>query len=292
VIAHHLELAGEDAAAADRYRAAGDRARDLYANSAALAHYRAAIALGSPDPASLHVACGDLETLAGDYGAAHASYETAAALCSPDLLPIVEHRLGLLHLRRGEWELADVELAAAARHSEPKDMPRLLADRSLAVHRMGRSDEALRLAEDAVGLALQTDDRHALAQAHNIVGILATSRGDTAEAISHLEQSLALATNADDQEAVISALNNLALAVAATGNGDRALELARSALERCVMLGDRHREAALRNTMADLLHRTGREDEAMEELKRAVAIFAEVGERGQLEPEIWKLSAW
>jgi hypothetical protein len=30
----------------------------------------------------------------------------------------------------------------------------------------------------------------------------------------------------------------------------------------------------------------------MAELKTAVAIFAEVGEQGKLEPEIWKLSAW
>jgi hypothetical protein len=55
-------------------------------------------------------------------------------------------------------------------------------------------------------------------------------------------------------------------------------------------LGDRHREAALRNSLADLLHDADRSDDAMDELKRAVAIFAEVGEQGRLEPEIWKLS--
>ena len=30
----------------------------------------------------------------------------------------------------------------------------------------------------------------------------------------------------------------------------------------------------------------------MTELKQAVAIFAEVGEEGKLEPEIWKLVEW
>ena len=57
-------------------------------------------------------------------------------------------------------------------------------------------------------------------------------------------------------------------------------------------VGDRHREAALHNRLADLLHAAGREEEAMAELKAAVAIFAEVGEQGKLEPEIWKLSEW
>jgi hypothetical protein len=59
-----------------------------------------------------------------------------------------------------------------------------------------------------------------------------------------------------------------------------------------VALGDRHREAALRNHLADLLHAAGRGEEAMAELKAAVTIFAEVGEEGKLEPEIWKLSEW
>ena len=60
----------------------------------------------------------------------------------------------------------------------------------------------------------------------------------------------------------------------------------------CIELGDRHREAALRNNLADLLHTSGRGDEAMDELKLAVAIFAEIGEEGRLEPEIWKLTDW
>ena len=87
LIAHHLALGGDDRAAAELYRVAGDRARALYANGEALAHYRAALALGHPDPAVLHEAVGDLETLAGDYGAALASYQhrrgTRAARAGP-----------------------------------------------------------------------------------------------------------------------------------------------------------------------------------------------------------------
>ena len=30
----------------------------------------------------------------------------------------------------------------------------------------------------------------------------------------------------------------------------------------------------------------------MEELKHAVMLFAEIGEEGRLEPEIWKLTGW
>ena len=70
------------------------------------------------------------------------------------------------------------------------------------------------------------------------------------------------------------------------------MELTEEALQTCARLGDRHREAALHNNLADLLHALGRGDDAMRHLKRAVEIFAEVGESGELQPEIWKLVRW
>jgi tetratricopeptide (TPR) repeat protein len=90
----------------------------------------------------------------------------------------------------------------------------------------------------------------------------------------------------------VAALNNLALALRATGEIGLATEHTRTALELCARQGDRHREAALHNNLADLLHLGGRHAEAMDHLKQAVAIFAEVGEPGALEPEIWKLVSW
>ncbi len=90
----------------------------------------------------------------------------------------------------------------------------------------------------------------------------------------------------------MAALNNLALARGSGGETGEAIELAGAALELCVTLGDRHREAALHNNLADLLHAAGREEESMAHLKRAVEIFAEIGERDELQPEIWKLVEW
>ena len=125
----------------------------------------------------------------------------------------------------------------------------------------------------------------ARAQAHNILGVLAARRGDAEAARAELEQSLALAEAGDDVVPRIAALNNLALVA-----GDLALlELARAL---CATVGDRHREAALANNAADLLHAAGRHDDAMAALKEAVALFAEIGEDGAMEPEIWKLRDW
>ena len=292
LIAHHLALGGDDAAAAELYHVAGDRARALYANAEALADYRAALALGSKEPATLHEAIGDLEMFAGDYGAALASYQAAAALAGPVEAAGVEHRIGILHLRRGEWELADASLVAALGGLDGAAAARATADRSLTAHRRGLEDDAASLAAEALELAESAEDLSARAQAHNILGILASSRGEGEEAVRHLQQALALAESMDDHAAATAALNNLALAVADAGDTERAIELTCRGLGRAVALGDRHREAALRNRHADLLRSAGRVEDAMVELKAAVAIFAEVGEEGKLEPEIWKLSEW
>jgi tetratricopeptide (TPR) repeat protein len=125
-----------------------------------------------------------------------------------------------------------------------------------------------------------------------MLGMLGTHRGDHDDARRHLERSLALAETLPDPSARVAALNNLALAHRATGQLDQAIGYAAAALELCARQGDRHRQAALHNNLADLLHLDGRHDEAMTHLKQAVAIFAEIGEPGTLEPEIWKLVAW
>ena len=294
-VGRHLRLAGRDAEAAEWFRRAGLHARDLYANSEALAYFREALALADGDTGSLHEEIGDLETLAGDYAAALDSYEAAAALAESERLASIAHRIGLVHQRRGEWELADSsfdEALAEAPDEATALRARIVADRSLNAHRRRCDGEAEELAQQALELAGAAGDRQSLAQAHNILGVLATGRGDEAEARSQLERSLELATEEDDPGARAAALNNLALALRAQGELDRALELTEEALALCVAVGDRHREAALENNAADLLQALGRGEEAMERLKSAVAIFAEIGEGGPSEPEIWKLVEW
>jgi predicted ATPase/DNA-binding SARP family transcriptional activator len=290
-IARHYQLAGWDAEAADYFRIAGEHARVLYANAEALAHFRTALALGHPDAAGLREAVGDMKTLLGEYGEALASYEAAAALGAGDHLANIERKLGSVYQRLGEWELAESHFESALEGTgSAGELARLHADLSLVAHRKGQDDLALQRARRALELAEAADDERALAQAHNVLGVLAS--GDLDAARYHLKQSLTLAEALGDPAARIAALNNLALAYANGGEVEQALESAEAALASCVALGDRHREAALHNNLADLLHAAGRQEESMMHLKRAVEIFAEVGGEGELQPEIWKLVEW
>jgi predicted ATPase len=297
-IARHHRLAGQDQEAAQYHRRAGDYARSLHANSDALAHYEEALALGHPDAAALHEAIGDLRTRAGEYGAALASYEAAASSAGRDELPVLEHKIGNVHARRGERDLARSHYESALQTlGEPEGaaaggLARLYADWSLLSHGQDERDEAAGFARRALELAEDTGDTRSLAQAHNMLGILAGRSGDQRAALRHLEESLNLAEALGDTDVKVAALNNLALAHEHGGESDEALRLAETALALCVASGDRHREAALHNNLADLLHAAGREQESMAHLKRAVELFAEVGERGEWQPEIWKLVEW
>ena len=297
-IARHHRLAGQDTEAAEYSRLAGDQARSLHANSDALAHYEEALALGHPDAAALHEAVGDLRTRLGEYGAALASYEAAAASGGSEAVAVLEHKIGNVHARRGERDLARshyesaLEMLGGSDAVAAGDLARLYADLSLLYHGQDEPDRAAGFARRALELAERAGDPRARAQAHNMLGILAGKAGEREAVLRHLEESLALAEALGDPEARVAALNNLALARGSGGETGKAIELAGAALDLCVTLGDRHREAALHNNLADLLHTAGREEESMAHLKRAVEIFAEVGERGELQPEIWKLVEW
>jgi predicted ATPase len=291
-IALHYQRAGHESQAAEFFRLAGEHARSLYANAESLSHFRAALALGHPAAASLHESIGDLLTLAGQYAAALTSYELAAALCGSTDLPRVEHKLGQLYCRWGEWQRAESHFSSAEAEFTPglndrhAQRARLYADWSLAARRRGDIERAVTLANRALELAQVADDAPALVQAHNVLGIVAGSR-------QHLERSLALAEMLNDRAGRIAALNNLALAYGASSENGRAIQTASAALELCVAQGDRHHEAALHNNLADLLHAAGRSEEAMVHLKQAVTIFAEVGSAADpTQPEIWKLTEW
>jgi len=233
-------------------------------------------------------ALGDLHTLHGDYRRAIESYEAAAATAPVSGRAAMLHKLALVFHRRGDWANAERNYATARKASaNAGEQARILADWSLAAHRAGDGGRAKRLATEALGLAERSRDKRALAQVHNILGVLGAA-GPGAKA--HLETSVALAQELGDREAHVAALNNLALAHRRAGDLDRARELTQQALAECESLGDRHRSAALHNNLADIFRAQGNEAEAMRHLKRAVRLFSEIGEVS--EPEVWKLVEW
>jgi DNA-binding SARP family transcriptional activator/predicted ATPase len=295
LVAQHLHLAGDDAGAAEQHRRAAEHAASLHAHADAIDHLEAALALGAPDAPALHERIGDLRTLVGDYGGALSSYTTASAECETSALAAIEHKLGDVHLRRGDWERAETHFLTALDTSghDPGLRARVEADLALALHHSGRTERAAALARTALELAETSGDLRARAQAHNMIGMLARDADEPELALAELGRSLELARELGDYPAQTAALNNLALVKRDAAELSAALELTESALMLCAAYGDRHREAAIENNLADLQHAAGDDEAAMSHLKRAVAIFTEVGgDDATRLPEIWKLVSW
>lgn len=297
-IARHARLGGQEALAAEYYRRAGDYARGLYANTEALKAFQSALTLGHPLAADIYQEIGDLQTLMGAYSDAINSYETAAALCRPGCLAILEYKLANIHHRRGEWNLANSHFQASFDQSggdegDPKILAPLFADWSRTAHDQGQAGRALELAQRSMDLAKKTGEQRALAQAYNILGILARSQDQPEVAIRHLELSLENARSIHDLATQTAALNNLAQVYEHQQDMARAIILVQSALELCTQQGDRHRQAALLNHLADLYHAAGQPELAMENLKKAVVLFSEIGHKAETQqPEIWMLTEW
>jgi tetratricopeptide (TPR) repeat protein len=295
--AYHYQLAGQTNQAAEFFQLAGDYARAVYANREAIGHYQNALASGHSNPAALHESIGDLQSLSGEYLAALNSYEAAAARCEPESLGRIEHRLGVVHHLRGDWELAECHFQAALESPEITEatdlQARILADWSRTAYRRGEAQRALSLAERSLHLAEASQNQRALAQAQNILGILARQAGKTEAAIHHLQRSLEMATSLGEPGMQAAALNNLARAHAGCGELHTAIQLTQAALELCQQQGDRHRAAALHNNLADLYHAAGDTLSAQEQLKQAVVLFTEIGlQAGEPKPEIWMLTEW
>jgi DNA-binding SARP family transcriptional activator/tetratricopeptide (TPR) repeat protein len=295
LIAGHERDAGRPSEAAEAFVEAARRAESVFANREAIEHLSAAIALGHPDSAGAHARIGELRSRLGEYPAAIASLETAAALADSPDLPAIELALGRLHRRRGDLAASASHLASVLGSPDLTDAirGRALVERSVVALRGGDLDLAGESASGAREVAGRLGDPHLAGLAERLVGLIAQGQGDLARAQEALGRSVALAADDPDPTASIAALAALALAQAAGGSVEEGVATATAAIEGCRRIGDRHLEAAVENHLADMLHEAGHSDDSMVHLKRAVALFAEIGDTGpERDPGIWTLAAW
>lgn len=289
--AHHAQQAGRESDAARLFATAGARARALFANDEAMTHLQTALALGAPDTVGLHEGIGDIHTLRGRYGDALGAYQAALVYASePDLIARLERRIGTVFLRRDEVSRAETHLRRAVEFAaSPAEQSRSLAELARAID---APEDAAEIAHQALAAAEESGDDAALARAYNVVGMLASARGDLGSARQSLAAGVDVAARLPDPSAHVAALNNLALAERDGGDPDSAVELLSQAIELCEKQGDLHRAAALHNNLADVLHALGKVEESQAQSRRAAELFARVGEDPTHDPGIWKLVSW
>ncbi len=184
LIAAHEREAGRPAEAAAAFVEAADRAEAVYANRVAIDHLDAALALGELHDAAIWSRIGELQARLGEYPAAIAALETAAARAEPRELAGIEIALGRVHRRRGDLVAAASHLdsALAAQDLPDPTRARALVERSVVALRGGDLDTAGNAAGAARDIAAGVGDPHLAGVAERIVGLVAQSRGDLAAA--------------------------------------------------------------------------------------------------------------
>ena len=180
-------------------------------------------------------------------------------------LATIEHKLGDVHQRRGEWELAEARFLAALDAAPEEERPSGAHPGRprphVASRRPGRArDELAREALDARRDRGRSARPGPGAQHARRAG---QERRRTASAALVDSNAASPWRKCWATNGTAAALNNLALVKRDAGELPEALTLTESALALCAAYGDRHREAALENNLADLHHAAGDEDDAM-----------------------------
>ncbi|MBI2570212.1 MAG: tetratricopeptide repeat protein [Candidatus Schekmanbacteria bacterium] len=145
--------------------------------------------------------------------------------------------------------------------------------------RRGELDRAESLWAAALVLARGLGDRLGEGMALGNLGILYHNRGRHKDAQHCYEQAFALAHGAGDRHGEATSLGNLAILAHERSEDEKAEGLSRRALAAFRALGDRLGEGVTLGNLADLARNQGRVDEARALYEAALRLYREVGDR-------------
>lgn len=252
-LGHHLSLGDERARGARYLVAAGDWARDIYANEDALRHYERALAAlqgcESCEREILEVRerLGDLLGLTGRRSEALGHY--AAIREAPDVEPALQARLcrkiGALHWDAGEREqgLAAFRegLERLGEDGEPLERAHLYQEMGRLAFRTGDNQGAVQWAERALAEAERAgtggEAAGAVAQALNTLGVARARLGREREAVQDIERSVHVALERSLLQAACRSYANLGVLYASLDPG-RAIATCLTGLDTAKKIGD------------------------------------------------------
>jgi predicted ATPase/class 3 adenylate cyclase len=272
VLGHHFGLSAERDKGARYLRAAGDRARMIYANDDALRFYERALAAleateQTPLKLSLAERIADICGPAGRREVAHGHYETVLQayreMGDPVASARVLRKIGRLLWNAGKRDGAEaryVEAAALLEGAEaPIEQAYLWQERGRLAFRNGdhalaakRADAALDCAGPLSGESVSETGRDAtlvVAEALNTKGVALARLGRNREAVRDVERSIELAEAADLFGAACRGYTNLGVLYTTIDPG-RAIEVCRRGLDVARRIGDLGFQARLLANLA------------------------------------------
>lgn len=269
VLARHRYRSGDAEAAFPVLVRAGERARRLFANDIAAAHYEHAADVAPPD--RMH----EMMLIAGDLADVRGDYSRAAGLYSRVRRETGDHRAtrGLASALRKRGEYAEA-LQVLAESLETQDHPGLRLEQGWTLSVEGRYPEAIA----ALKAGLETAGRDAIAAPL----LLELARAETVErdleqALGHAHQARIIFEGADDVRGVAMSIRVAGAALHRLGRLDEAVATLTDGLALARRTGSIEEEGACLINLGMVELERGSIDEAIAHDREAIGRFERIG---------------
>lgn len=293
----HYERGGSELQAAYYYLAAGDRARERYANAKAADFYEKGLALlGDADVVrqlDAHHHHGDVLQLLGRNEEALLAFRKMLSLAYRlDSKPkggAAHNRIGRVFRAIGQLEEAMRNLGTGHALFDAAEDTRGVAsslDDVGKVHWMrGAYEPAERFMRRSLELRREVRDRRSIALSLNNLGLVYQDSGRFDAALEAFQEALQIRREIGDAPGMAQTLNNLGTIHQDNDEHQKASARWNEALEYARRVGDRMREAVILTNLGESSYRQGKPEEAIAVLQEAERISATLGDR-ILEAEI------
>lgn len=292
-VAYHA-FAGEQWSLALEYELlAGQHAQSLFANEAAIEHYRKALESADHLPRAevqqhrrvIVAALGELLTDTGQYDEAQRYLEGARAMAAEAGDTEAEARacrwLARLCELRSEYDKAVEwiqEGLVVLGGRETAEMTHLLITAGLGNTRLGNYDTALDQCEISLRIAETLGEVGVLARGYLLLGHLCRLRGAGSMAVWYFQRGLDLYEIAGDVRGQARAHDMIATAHFYTGQWEEAEREYLHAREMCELIGNRYSLALADNNLGGIALNQGRLREALVFYQRALRMLEQLGE--------------
>jgi tetratricopeptide (TPR) repeat protein len=290
-VARHLELAGDAAGAAQRYRRAADLARANFFNDRAIRLYSHALeCIGESDLAArIHLwhDLGSVYELKGDFEAALGAFERMLRLAwvgaSRTKAAVAFNKMGRVWRRKGDLKLALEYLERGAelfdQAGDARGIAGSLDDIGKVLYLLGRYDEAFEKVTAGLARRGKGGDKRSIASSLSSLGNIQKDRGRFSEAYNCHQEALELRRGVGDRWGVSVSQNNLAVLAFELGDLAAARRGWEQALSEAEDIGALPLAALALSNMGELALMEGRHEEARRRLDDALDIAEDIDDR-------------
>jgi tetratricopeptide (TPR) repeat protein len=301
VLAFHFSLAEQWDKALDYHLAAGRKAQSVYANEAAVHHFREALKAAERTPGSeaqqltTHECLGDVLANLGDYDEALAHNYQALGLvmvASASTEEMARHLAELccktasIHEKKSDYAIAFNWLRGgllAVEGVETVEGARIYLLGAGIYRRQGKNIEAITWCENSLATALHRlsgttrESQQVAAQVYYNLGGIHTRQGDLMRAAQYCQQSIRVFQEIDDIVGESQAHINLANVYFEQGNWPEATEHYLRALEIERKIGDVYSQAMVTLNLGGVYLNQGDLDQALSYYKQSLVKWQSLG---------------